>query len=71
MAESRYTALVKRVDDWWIGWVQEVPGVNAQERTKADLLVSLTEALREAIEFSLEDARRAADCDYIEEPLAL
>ena len=71
MAESRYTALVKRVDDWWIGWVQEVQGVNAQERTKQELLVSLTQALREAIEFNREEARRAADADYVEEPLAL
>jgi len=71
MPESGYTALVKRVGDWWIGWVQEVPGVNAQERTKEELLVSLTEALREAIEYNRQDARRAADSDYVEEPLAL
>ncbi len=43
--------------------MQEVPGVNAQERTKRELLVSLTEALREAIEFNREDARKAADSD--------
>lgn len=71
MAESGYTALVKQVGGWWIGWVQEVPGVNAQERTKAELLVSLTQALREAIEFNREDARKAADSDYVEEPLPL
>jgi predicted RNase H-like HicB family nuclease len=71
MAESRYTALMKRVDGWWIGWVQEIPGVNAQERTKQELLISLTEALREAIEFNREDARKAADSDYVEETLAL
>ena len=71
MSESIYTALVKRTGDWWIGWVQEIPGVNAQERTKDELLVSLRQALREAIEFNREDARRAADSDYVEEPLAL
>jgi predicted RNase H-like HicB family nuclease len=49
MAEKGYTALIKHVDDWWIGWVQEVPGVNAQERTKDELLASLAQALREAI----------------------
>ena len=71
MAESRYSALVKQAGGWWIGWVQEVPGVNAQERTKEELLVSLRQALREAIEFNREDARKAADSDYVEEPLAL
>lgn len=68
---NSYRSLVKQVDGWWIGWVQEIPGVNAQERTKEELLLSLTEALREAIEFNREDARRAADSDYVEEPLAL
>jgi hypothetical protein len=43
-----YTALVKQAGDWWVGRVQEVPGVNAQERTKEELLVSLKAALREA-----------------------
>ena len=71
MSAGGYTALVKRTGNWWIGWVQEVPGVNAQERTKAELLQSLREALREAIEFNREDARRAAESDYVEEPLAL
>jgi predicted RNase H-like HicB family nuclease len=71
MANSGCTALVKETGGWWIGWVQEVPGVNAQERTKEELLISLKEALREALEFNRNDARRAAESDYAEEPLAL
>ena len=71
MTDSGYTALVKQAGGWWIGWVQEIPGVNAQERTKEELLVSLREALREALEFNRNDARRAAESDYAEEPLAL
>lgn len=47
-----YTAIVKNDGDWWIGWIEEVPGVNAQEKTKADLLQSLREILHEALEFS-------------------
>jgi predicted RNase H-like HicB family nuclease len=47
-----YTALVKRDGDWWIGWVEEIPGVNAQERSKEELLSSLREALGEALEFN-------------------
>ena len=31
MSESIYTALVKRTGDWWIGWVQEIPGVSRDE----------------------------------------
>jgi len=51
---------VKEDGGWWIGWVEEVPGVNAQERSKEALLISLRETLREAIEFNREEARRAA-----------
>ena len=71
MAENGYTALVKQVGGWWIGWVEEVPGVNAQERTQEELLLSLRQALHEAIEFNREDARKAAGSDYVEEPLVL
>jgi predicted RNase H-like HicB family nuclease len=41
------TALIQQKGPWWIGWVEEVPGVNAQERTRDSLLASLTEILRE------------------------
>jgi len=49
---AEYTAVLKQEDEWWIGWVEEVPGVNCQERTKADLLTSLKEILSEAIAFN-------------------
>ena len=71
MSTSTYTAVLKQTGGWWIGWVQEIPGVNAQERTKEELLVSLRVALREAIQFNREDARKAAVSDYVEEPIAV
>lgn len=49
---AEYTAILKQDGDWWFGWVEEVPGVNCQERTKADLLTSLREILSEAIEIN-------------------
>jgi predicted RNase H-like HicB family nuclease len=49
-----FTAIVKQRGDWWIGWIEEVPGVNAQERTKPELLASLREVLVEALEFNRE-----------------
>lgn len=41
------TAVIQQKGPWWIGWVEEVPKVNAQERTRDSLLASLTEILRE------------------------
>ena len=29
-----YNAIIKNIDDWWVGWIEEVPGVNCQEKTK-------------------------------------
>jgi hypothetical protein len=33
--------MIKQSGDWWIGWLIDLPGVNAQERTKEKLLKSL------------------------------
>ncbi|MDE2736608.1 MAG: hypothetical protein OXI72_19585 [Gemmatimonadota bacterium] len=48
----KYTAILKQEGEWWIGWVQNVPGVNCQERTREELLESIEEALHEALEFA-------------------
>ena len=48
--ERNIYTTVKQRGEWWIGRIEEVPGVNAQERTEPDLLASLREVLREALE---------------------
>ena len=70
MNES-YTAVVKQDGPWWIGWVEEVPGVNCQERTKVGLLNSLRVTLAEALEMNREDARHAAGKGYEELSIAI
>lgn len=64
---NTYTAVTKQDGGWWIGWIEEVPGVNCQERTKDELVASLRAALAEALEFNRKDAIRAAASDYSEE----
>ena len=66
-----YTAVVKQQDDWWIGWIEEVPGVNCQERTHQKLIESLKETLQEAIEFNRQDAIALAGIEYKEEKIAV
>jgi predicted RNase H-like HicB family nuclease len=66
---NTYTAVVQHVGEWWIGWIEEVPGVNCQERTREELLESLRVALAEALEFNRQDALRFAGSDYGEEPV--
>ena len=47
---ASYTAVVKQDAGWWIGWIEEVPGVNCQEATRNELIESLRVTLREALE---------------------
>lgn len=64
---NTYTAITERDGDWWIGWIEEVPGVNCQEQTREDLLESLRVTLKESLEFNREEAIRAAAPEYTEE----
>ncbi len=66
-----YTAVVKRSGTWWIGWIEEVPGVNFQERSRQALRQSLVESLSEALEFNRRDALDAAGDDYQEEKVVI
>ena len=63
---TNYTAVVKNQDDWWIGWIEEVPGVNSQGATREELMTNLREALSEALEMNRHEARTAAGSDFEE-----
>jgi len=69
--QTDYTAVVKHVDAWWIGWIEELPGVNCQESTHEELITSLRETLREALKLNKQDALAAAGADFREEPIAI
>jgi predicted RNase H-like HicB family nuclease len=58
--QQSYTAVIQQQDGWWIGWIQEILGVNCQERTRDELLDTLEVTLRETIEYNREEARSAA-----------
>ena len=68
---NKYTAIVKNDGDWWVGWIEELPGVNCQESTREELLNSLKSTLTEALEYNRQDALKHAGKDYEEEKIAL
>jgi len=37
----QYRAVIKKSGNWWIGWLIDLPGVNAQEKSKGQLIESL------------------------------
>jgi predicted RNase H-like HicB family nuclease len=66
-----FTAVVKEDCGVWIGWIEEVPGVNCQEDTREALLESLRITLAEAIQLNRDEALGAAGNDYEEMPIAV
>lgn len=55
------TAVYEQVDQWWIGYVEELPGANAQGRTLDETRESLKEAVRLTIEANREVSRKATE----------
>lgn len=68
---NEYTAIMKQDGAWWIGWIEELPGVNCQEATREELIESLRITLREALELNREDALSAAGDRYVEQKIAV
>jgi predicted RNase H-like HicB family nuclease len=53
-----YTAVFEQDGDWWIGYVEELPGANTQGATLAEARLNLQEAIQLVIEANREPARR-------------
>lgn len=71
LMKANYTAVIKEDAGWWIGWVEEVPGVNCQEHTRGELVESLRVTLREALAMNRSEALGAAGENFEEFELAV
>ena len=69
--KSEYTAILKNDGDWWIGWIEEVPGVNCQEKSRDQLIASLRLTLQEALKFNRQESMHSAGDNYQEEKIAV
>lgn len=69
--KKTFTVIVKQDGPWWIGWVEEVPGVNCQEPTRDELLATLRVTLVEALAMNRADALSAAGTEYEELSIAV
>lgn len=63
---STFNAVIKQDGKWWIGWIEEIQGVNCQESSREELLECLKMTLKEALEFNRQEALRAAEPNYSE-----
>jgi predicted RNase H-like HicB family nuclease len=55
--EHTFTAVFERDGDWWIGYVEELPGANTQGRTLDEARTNLREAVQLVLEANRDLAR--------------
>ncbi len=55
---NTFTAVFEQDGDWWIGYVEELPGANTQGATLEEARENLKEAIQLVIEANRELARR-------------
>lgn len=58
---EKFTAIFEREGEWWIGYVEELPGANTQGRTLEEARENLKEAVQLIIEANRELARRETE----------
>jgi len=46
----QFTGLFKKSGKWYLGWIEEIPGVNTQGKTLAEAKENLKEALSLVLE---------------------
>lgn len=51
---QHYTAIYKKKAGWYLGWVEEIPGVNTQGKTLQETRENLSEALHLILEVNRE-----------------
>ena len=69
----RLTAVYEKHGDWYAAYLEEIPGVNTQGRTKEEARANLEDALHEFLEANRELARQdiSGKPDVTEETFAI
>jgi predicted RNase H-like HicB family nuclease len=67
---EKFTAVFEREGEWWIGYIEELPGANTQGQTLEEVRENLKEAVQLVIEANRDLARRETEGkDVIREEL--
>lgn len=61
--DREFTAIIEKKGRWYIGTVEETPGVNSQGRTLVELRRNLKEALQLNVESNRSIALKLTDAD--------
>ena len=69
--KHQFTSVIEKRGKWYVGYVEEIPGVNTQGRTIAEARRNLKEALAMVIEANRELAARERSRDAKREPIVV
>ena len=58
---NRYTAVFEQIGEWWVGYAEELPGANVQEKTLEEARESLKEAIQLILQANRNVARKEAE----------
>jgi len=58
---EKFTAVYEQEGEWWIGYVEELPGANTQGRTLEEARENLKEAVQLIVKANRELARRETE----------
>jgi predicted RNase H-like HicB family nuclease len=68
----RFTAIYKKSGEWYLGWVEEIPGVNTQGKTLKETKKNLKEALLLILETNrLLNKKEVSRGKIIRQPLSV
>ncbi|MBI2450395.1 MAG: type II toxin-antitoxin system HicB family antitoxin [Candidatus Nealsonbacteria bacterium] len=68
----QFTAIYKKSGKWYLGWIEEIPGVNTQGETLKEVKENLKEALLLILETNrLLNRREVSGGRIIREPLSV
>ncbi|MBI4692323.1 MAG: type II toxin-antitoxin system HicB family antitoxin [Candidatus Terrybacteria bacterium] len=66
----QFTAIYKKSGKWYLGWVEEIPGVNTQGKTLKEVKENLKDALLLILETNkILNKREISRGKFIQEPL--
>lgn len=69
--KREFTAVYKKSGKWYLGWVEEISGVNTQGRTLAEVRENLKDALMLVLETNRLVSREDAGKKSLSEPLTI
>ncbi len=68
----QFTAIYKKSGKWYLGWIEEIPGVNTQGKTFKEVKENLKEALLLILETNrLVNKKEVSGGKVIREPLSV